>query len=222
LTTENQESRPDLRDYSLGVLDVIGLTPSIYAADRMMKTAPVHLAEIEYSGGLEITTKILGETAAVREAIAVGRVAAGDSLKFHTVIPRPARGSELTVWGRLRWIGILSAYSKLRYTADEPVPVGDRVSLGLLETVGYLPLVAATDEMLKVAHVDLIHSEKVGGMMASVFLHGETSAIERAVAAGREVVARFGDCLVGAYAIERPHEEIRGVIYGDPGGVFEI
>jgi microcompartment protein CcmL/EutN len=222
LATENQEPRPDPSEYSLGVLDAIGLTPSLYAADRMMKAAPVHLAEIEYSGGLEITTKILGETAAVREAVAVGREAAGDSLKFHTVIPRPARGSELTVWGKLRWIGILSAYSKLRYTADEPVPVGGRLSLGLLETVGYLPLVAATDEMLKVAHVDLFRSEKVGGMMASVFLYGDTSAVESSIRTGREIVGRFGDCLVGAYTIERPHEEIRAVIYGEPRGIFGI
>jgi len=216
LATENQESHPDLRDFSLGVLDVIGLTPSLYAADRMMKAAPVHLAEIEYSGGLEITTKILGETEAVRQAVAVGCEASGDSLKFHTVIPAPVPALDLAVWGKLRWIGILSAFSKLRYTAGEPVPVGDRVTLGLLETVGYLPLVAATDEMLKVAHVDLIHSEKVGGMMASVFLHGETSAVDRSIRTGREIVSRFGDCLVGAYTIERPHEEIRSVIYGAP------
>jgi microcompartment protein CcmL/EutN len=216
LPDTTQQARPELTAEALGVLDVIGLTPSIYALDRMLKAAPVHLAEIEYSGGLEITTKILGETEAVRQAVEVGVQAAGDAYRFHTWIPNPARETGIAVWGKLRYIGILSAYSKLRYIADEPVPVGDRNSLGLLETVGYLPVVAATDEMLKSAHVDLIRSEKVGGMMGSVFLYGETGAIVRAIRTGREVVERIGTPLVGAFTIERPHEEIQAVIYGTP------
>lgn len=218
MSARPQEFRPDLGDYSIGILDVVGLTPSIYALDRMLKAAPVHLAEIEYSGGLEITTKILGETEAVREAVPVGVEAAGAAHRYHTFIPRPARGLRIAVWGRLRYIGILSAYSKLRYPFDQPLPIGERSSLGLFETRGYLPLVAATDEMLKAAHVSLIRSEKVGGMMASAFLYGDTEAVGNAIRAGREAAAGLGDCVVGAYVIERPHPELQAVIFGIPPG----
>ncbi|HYE95625.1 MAG TPA: BMC domain-containing protein [Rubricoccaceae bacterium] len=77
---------------ALGLLETQGLVAAIEAADAMLKAARVRLVAQEKTDPALVTSKIVGETAAVRQAVDAGRAAAervGKVLSSH-VIPRPA------------------------------------------------------------------------------------------------------------------------------------
>lgn len=77
---------------ALGLLETQGLVAALEGADAMLKAARVELVSQERTVPGLITSKIVGETAAVRSAIDAGRAAAervGEVVSSH-VIPRPA------------------------------------------------------------------------------------------------------------------------------------
>jgi microcompartment protein CcmL/EutN len=76
---------------ALGLIETLGLVAAIEAADAMLKSADVRLIGREITIPGLVTSKIVGETAAVRSAVDAGRAAAervGKVLAVH-VIPRP-------------------------------------------------------------------------------------------------------------------------------------
>ena len=75
----------------MGLLEVIGLTAAIGAADAMAKAAPVRLAGPFVIGNGLVTVVARGEIAAVMEAVDAGAVAAGrlGQLIARHVIGRP-------------------------------------------------------------------------------------------------------------------------------------
>ena len=77
---------------SLGLIETIGLTGSIAAADAMLKAANVKLVGnyIRVGSGL-ITVMVQGEIGAVRAAVEAGEQAASKltTIKSIHVIPRP-------------------------------------------------------------------------------------------------------------------------------------
>ncbi|HDR05349.1 MAG TPA: BMC domain-containing protein [Candidatus Marinimicrobia bacterium] len=78
-------------DRALGLLETRGLVAAIEGADAMVKAANVRLIGKEYSGGGLVIIKIVGETGAVKSALAAGASAAervGELLSTH-IIPRP-------------------------------------------------------------------------------------------------------------------------------------
>jgi microcompartment protein CcmL/EutN len=77
---------------AIGMLEVIGLTAAIGAADAMAKAAPVHLVGPFLIGSGFVTVVARGEIAAVIEAVEAGVLAAGrlGQLKARHVIGRPA------------------------------------------------------------------------------------------------------------------------------------
>ena len=75
----------------MGLLEVIGLTAAIGAADAMAKAAPVRLAGPFVIGDGLVTVVARGEIAAVMEAVDAGAAAAGrlGQLIARHVIGRP-------------------------------------------------------------------------------------------------------------------------------------
>ncbi len=77
-----------LRGAALGLVETIGKTAGIHAADAMVKAANVTLQTAQQPGGGIITAIVWGEMGAVRAAGATAKGTVGKVCAAH-VIPRP-------------------------------------------------------------------------------------------------------------------------------------
>ena len=76
---------------AIGLIDTMGLTAAIEAADAMLKSATVTLVKCERVGGGYVTVVVQGEVGAVKAAVDAGAEAAkrvGEVVCAH-IIPRP-------------------------------------------------------------------------------------------------------------------------------------
>ena len=80
-------------------------------------------------------------------------------------------------------------------------------ALGVIETKGLVPLVEASDAMLKAANVTLIGWQKIGSGLVSAFVVGDVAAGKAAIDAGAAAAGRVGE-VVGVQVIPRPHEDL--------------
>ena len=76
-------------------------------------------------------------------------------------------------------------------------------SLGVVETLGLLPLVEATDAMLKAANVDVVRWEKIGLGWSICCIAGNVGAVRAAVEAGHRAADRLTQTGVAADAISK-------------------
>src|SRR6476646_5125210 len=79
-------------------------------------------------------------------------------------------------------------------------------ALGMIETKGLVPLVEASDAMLKAADVTLIGWQKIGSGLVTALIVGDVAAVQAAIAA-----ARVGE-VMGVQVIPRPHEDLGTVL----------
>src|SRR3954467_10935192 len=84
-------------------------------------------------------------------------------------------------------------------------------ALGMIETKGLVPLVEASDAMLKSANVTLIGWQKIGSGMVTALGVGDVAAVKAAIGAGAAAAARVGE-VVGVQVIPRPHEDLGAVL----------
>lgn len=80
---------------SLGLIETVGLTTAVTAADAALKSANVKLVGYEFAkGGGMTTVKVCGDVGAVKAAVAAATAAASaiGRVAAVTVIARPARG----------------------------------------------------------------------------------------------------------------------------------
>lgn len=81
-------------------------------------------------------------------------------------------------------------------------------SLGLIEVSALGNAIIMADEMLKVADVEFVATErKLGGRLVTIVVKGSISAVTASVQAG-EACARANGCLKASQVIARPHPEI--------------
>ena len=80
-------------------------------------------------------------------------------------------------------------------------------ALGMIETKGFVPLVDATDAMMKAANVTFLGWDKVGAGLATVFVTGDVAAVKAATDAGANAGGRVGE-VVSVQVIPRPHEDL--------------
>ena len=78
-------------------------------------------------------------------------------------------------------------------------------ALGIIETKGEVPLIEATDAMLKAANVQLIKTIQIGGAFVTAIVQGDVGSVKAAVDAGAAAAQRSGE-LVAAHVIARPTE----------------
>ena len=84
-------------------------------------------------------------------------------------------------------------------------------ALGMIETKGLVPLVEASDAMLKSANVTLIGWQKIGSGMVTALVVGDVAAVKAAVDAGAAAAGRVGE-VVAVQVIPRPHEDLGTVL----------
>src|SRR5258708_19828709 len=80
-------------------------------------------------------------------------------------------------------------------------------ALGMIETKGLVPLVEASDAMLKSANVTLIGWQKIGSGLVTALVVGDVAAVKAAVDAGAAAAGRVGEA-IGLQAIPRPHQPL--------------
>lgn len=84
-------------------------------------------------------------------------------------------------------------------------------ALGMIETKGLVPLVEASDAMLKAANVTLIGWQKIGSGLVTAYVVGDVAAVKAAIDAGAAAAGRVGE-VVGVQVIPRPHEDLTVVL----------
>ncbi len=84
-------------------------------------------------------------------------------------------------------------------------------ALGMIETKGFVPLVEATDAMIKAANVKFHGWDKVGAGLVAAFVTGDVAAVKAATDAGANAAGRIGE-VVSVQVIPRPHEDLLTVL----------
>lgn len=88
--------------------------------------------------------------------------------------------------------------------ADKPVP-GD--ALGMVETLGLVGMIEATDAMLKTANVTFVGYQKVDAGMVTSIVRGDVASVKAATDAGAAAARKVGQ-LVGVHVIPRPADDV--------------
>jgi ethanolamine utilization protein EutM len=80
-------------------------------------------------------------------------------------------------------------------------------ALGIVETKGLIPTVAATDAMLKSANVSLAGQVQIGGSYVTTLVRGDIGSVRVAVDAGAAAARQSGE-LIAAHVIPKPEEAV--------------
>ena len=84
-------------------------------------------------------------------------------------------------------------------------------ALGMIETVGLVAMIEATDAMLKAAKVNLVGTRKVGSGLVAVLVSGDVAAVKAAVDAGAAAAGRIGE-VSSVHVIPRPHNDVDAIL----------
>jgi ethanolamine utilization protein EutM len=84
-------------------------------------------------------------------------------------------------------------------------------ALGMIETKGLVPLIEASDAMLKAANVTLVGWQKIGSGLVTAMVVGDVAAVKAAIDAGAAAASRVGE-VIGVQVIPRPHEDLGTVL----------
>ena len=84
-------------------------------------------------------------------------------------------------------------------------------ALGMVETKGLVPLIEASDAMLKAANVTFLGWQKIGSGLVTAMVVGDVAAVKAAVDAGAAAAGRVGE-VIGVQVIPRPHEDLGTVL----------
>ena len=91
----------------------------------------------------------------------------------------------------------------MRYHGEE--------ALGLVEALAIVPVIEATDKMLKAADVELVPLEAGGSTLCTVFVKGDVAACRSAVEAGAAAAEKIGT-LTGKNVMPRPIKAISAIV----------
>lgn len=80
-------------------------------------------------------------------------------------------------------------------------------ALGMVETIGLLGNIEASDAMVKAANVLLVGYVRIGTGYVTAVVRGDVAAVKASVDAGTEAAKRVGE-LVSSHVIPRPHREM--------------
>jgi carbon dioxide concentrating mechanism protein CcmO len=185
---------------ALGLVSTGSFAVIVGIADEMLKSAGVTLIGYEKIGAGLCTAIVRGKTADVRLAVEAG-VRKGkefDQEVTYLVLPRPWKDLEeqLPINTRIPHLVRKKDFDHLSNQA-----------IGLLETRGFPPLLAAMDKMLKTAEVHLIGYEKIGSGLVTGIVQGHVADVVFAMEAGIQEAQRVGE-LHAVMIIPRPIDEL--------------
>lgn len=87
-------------------------------------------------------------------------------------------------------------------------------ALAMIETVGFIPAIAAADSALKAADVHIVQLAKVDGGIVTLFLRGDVSAVRSAADAGAQTAKTLGN-LRAVHVIARLHQQVETLFSPD-------
>jgi len=182
---------------ALGMVETVGFSSMVEAADAGVKSADVHLVDYVKVGSGYCTAVFRGEVAAVRSAVSAASARAakvGQVVSSHVIpAPHPYMQEVLPV-----------GFAKGK---GSEIPSDLEGALGFIEFKGFIGLVEATDAGVKAAHVIPVGWQKVGSGMVTILLQGDVAAVKSAVDAGSQSGGQVGQ-LVSTNVIPRPHDAL--------------
>jgi carbon dioxide concentrating mechanism protein CcmO len=181
---------------AIGMIETRGYTGLIEATDAMVKAANVKMARCIQIGGSFCTAVVQGDVGSVRAAVEAGGKAARQigELMGTLVIPNPHEG-------------LVALFLAAPTAAGAGQTGGSQEALGMIETKNLIPLLEATDTMLKAAHVTAVSWDKVGSGYVTTFIRGDVAAVKASVEAGVRAASAIGQVIL-SHVIPRPHEEL--------------
>ena len=181
---------------AIGMVETVGLTGLIEAADALSKAANVEVLGWDRVGSGLVTVFCQGDVAAVKAAVDAGAQAAAKVGKVHSVhvIARPHAelGAVLPRGGG-------------------KVGGAKVAALGMVETRGATGVIEAADAMSKAAMVEVVKMQEIGGGYITVLVAGDVGSVSSAVSAGAQAAERVGE-LVSQHVIPRPSGEVVGML----------
>lgn len=84
-------------------------------------------------------------------------------------------------------------------------------ALGMVETLSLPALINASDAMVKMAKVQLLGEERIGGGYVTILVRGDVGAVMAALEAGAEAARRVGET-VAVHIIPGPHEDVEKIL----------
>lgn len=174
---------------AIGMIEFKTVSAGVTAADLMVKTAAVELIEAQVVCPGKYIALITGDLSAVDAAVATAKNRAPEQLIDSFVLGNPHEGIFPAIYGT---------------THVEHVS-----SLGVLETFDAAAIIVAADIAAKTADVELIELRIAKGMCGKSYLYlcGEVSAVDAAIARAKESVAE-GGMFLDSTVIAHPDEQI--------------
>ena len=175
--------------HAIGMLETQGLAALVAGADAMVKAARVSITGWTFIGGGLSHIAVIGDVAAVRTAVESGASAAGaaGSVVANLVLPQPSKETiQLIPSGK----------------SGSRSSVG---ALGVLETTGYVGVVAAADAMTKAGAVEIRRFALASGGRISTFVTGHLEDVRVALSAGAAAAEKVGE-LNGTQVVSHPDE----------------
>ena len=80
-------------------------------------------------------------------------------------------------------------------------------ALGMIETVGLISLIEASDAAIKAADIEMAGWEKIGSGLVCGFFTGDVAAVKAGVEAGADAASQIGE-VHSIQVIPRPHEDL--------------
>lgn len=181
-----------MQKLALGFVETKGLIGTIDATDIMPKTSEVEFIKYVSIGGGFMDTIFLGDVGAVKSAVAAVKSKEDfpGNIISTNVIPRPHSAV----------VDLIKNPTEAKLNLDE-IP-----ALGMVETIGYTPMIEAADAGIKAADVIISGWITIGGGYSTVFFRGDVAAVISAVEAGVKSADKIGN-IVTSFVIPHPHFE---------------
>lgn len=174
---------------AIGMIEFKTVSAGVTAADLMVKTAAVELIEAQVVCPGKYIALITGDLSAVDAAVATAKNQYPEQLIDSFVLGNPHEGIFPAIYGT----------THVEYVS----------SLGVLETFDASAIIVAADIAAKTADVELIELRIAKGMCGKSYLYlcGEVSAVDAAIARAKETVAGSG-MFLDSTVIAHPDEQI--------------
>jgi microcompartment protein CcmL/EutN len=200
---------------SLGIVETLGMWPSIVAVDAMLKAANVELLRYEKVGLGWVICAIAGNVAAVRTALEAGHSAAEEISKSGvaaSVISGPLGGSP--PFNMVNTCMIVNPNPQVWYWTVGGEPLEEMRTtggaIGYIDVLTFVIAVLSVDAMVKGATVQLLGYTGVPPRYV-VWIKGDVGAVKQAVDSGVSIAMR-NNMYVASQIIARPEADTLATI----------
>jgi len=182
---------------ALGLVEMLGFTGMIEAADAGIKAAKVEIPGWLTVGGGMTSVFFRGNVGAVKSAVEAGSVSAKKVTDVigTLIIPHPHPGTEV--------VAPIGKLKDVKYSSEVP----EETALGIIETRGFTGLLEAIDAGQKAAGIVVQGLSKIGRGLVSTIFRGKVANVRVALEAGISAAKKSGG-FVNSHFIPRPHNAV--------------